>query len=60
MFQLTTACVPFQVFHNCDAGSQQHSFLCPNGTVFRQELSICDWWYNVRCSEARDFFPLQH
>jgi hypothetical protein len=21
------------------------SFLCPNGTIFNQELFNCDWWY---------------
>ncbi|KAG8193524.1 hypothetical protein JTE90_003735 [Oedothorax gibbosus] len=42
-----------QVFHNCDSDGQRHSFLCPNGTVFRQELLICDWWYNVMCGEER-------
>ena len=20
------------------------SFLCPNGTVFNQEIFVCDWW----------------
>ena len=20
------------------------SFLCPNGTIFNQEIFICDWW----------------
>ncbi|GBN92380.1 hypothetical protein AVEN_203874-1, partial [Araneus ventricosus] len=47
-----------QVFHNCDTDLQKHSFLCPNGTVFRQELFICDWWYNVRCEDSPDHFPL--
>ncbi|CAL1298196.1 unnamed protein product, partial [Larinioides sclopetarius] len=46
-----------QVFHNCDTELQKHSFLCPNGTVFRQELFICDWWYNVRCEDSPDHFP---
>ena len=21
------------------------NFLCPNGTIFNQELFNCDWWY---------------
>ena len=20
------------------------SFLCPNGTIFNQEIFVCDWW----------------
>jgi hypothetical protein len=28
------------------------SFLCPNGTVFNQEIFVCDWWFNVDCSAA--------
>ncbi|GFT53756.1 chitin-binding type-2 domain-containing protein [Nephila pilipes] len=47
-----------QVFHNCDTELQKHSFLCPNGTVFRQELFICDWWYNVKCDDSPEHFPL--
>ncbi|KAF8776911.1 uncharacterized protein LOC129975919 [Argiope bruennichi] len=47
-----------QVFHNCDTERQKHSFLCPNGTVFNQELFICDWWYNVKCEDSPLHFPL--
>lgn len=38
----------------CEADGRQHSFLCPNGTVFSQRLLTCDWWYNVRCSGDGD------
>ena len=45
-----------QAFHICaadGAGSlTQHSFLCPNGTLFNQEYFVCDWWFNVDCSTA--------
>ncbi|GIY34254.1 chitin-binding type-2 domain-containing protein [Caerostris extrusa] len=47
-----------QLFHNCDTKLQKHSFLCPNGTIFRQELFICDWWYNVRCEDSPEHYPL--
>ena len=30
----------------------KYSFLCPNGTIFNQGYFICDWWFNVDCSEA--------
>jgi hypothetical protein len=23
------------------------SFLCPNGTVFDQEIFTCNWWYVI-------------
>jgi len=32
------------------------SFLCPNGTIFNQELFVCDWWMNVDCSQAESFY----
>ena len=45
-----------QVFHICsDDGTgalNKFSFLCPNGTIFNQAYFICDWWFNVDCSEA--------
>ena len=28
------------------------SFLCPNGTLFSQEVFVCDWWFNVDCGAA--------
>ena len=45
-----------QVFHICSddgtGGLAKYSFLCPNGTIFNQAYFICDWWFNVDCSEA--------
>jgi hypothetical protein len=32
------------------------SFLCPNGTIFSQEIFTCDWWYNVDCSAATGLY----
>uniref|UniRef100_A0A182PWD7 Chitin-binding type-2 domain-containing protein n=1 Tax=Anopheles epiroticus TaxID=199890 RepID=A0A182PWD7_9DIPT len=40
---LETRC---QVFHICDDG-KKISFLCPNGTIFRQLDLICDWWFKI-------------
>lgn len=34
------------------------SFLCPNGTIFNQELFNCDWWYNVDCAAATGLYGL--
>merc|ERR1712106_695472 len=45
-----------QVFHICTAdgagGLAKYGFLCPNGTIFNQNYFICDWWFNVDCSES--------
>jgi len=45
-----------QVYHVCSSdgigGSNKYTFLCPNGTVFNQQFFICDWWFNVDCSQG--------
>jgi len=51
-----------QVFHICGTdgtgGLTKYSFLCPNGTLFHQQYFVCDWWFNVDCSTAQDFWSL--
>jgi len=51
-----------QAFHICGGGLEgsliQYSFLCPNGSLFNQEYFICDWWFNVDCSQAEGFYFL--
>jgi hypothetical protein len=48
-----------QVYHSCHAGrGGQHSFLCPNGTIFSQEYLICDWYYNVNCDSSPKYYGL--
>ena len=46
-----------QAFHICandsTDGKIKYSFLCPNGTLFNQQYFICDWWFNVDCSQVR-------
>ena len=39
-------------------GLLEYSFLCPNGTLFNQQYFICDWWFNVDCSQAPTFYSL--
>ena len=45
-----------QAFHICandgTGGRTKYSFLCPNGTLFNQQYFICDWWFNVDCSQV--------
>ncbi|KAG7162967.1 pro-resilin-like [Homarus americanus] len=50
-----------QVFHICQDRArrrQQDSFLCPNGTIFNQQYLVCDWWFNVDCAEAENFYSV--
>ena len=51
-----------QAFHICagdgNGGLTKFSFLCPNGTLFQQQYFVCDWWFNVDCSTAEDFYSL--
>ena len=45
-----------QVYHVCSSdgngGLNKHTFLCPNGTLFNQQFFVCDWWFNVDCSQV--------
>ena len=51
-----------QAFHVCanlgDGDLTKYSLLCPNGTLFNQQYFICDWWFNVDCSLAEEFYSL--
>ncbi|KDR22635.1 hypothetical protein L798_12767, partial [Zootermopsis nevadensis] len=44
-----------QVFHIC-ADGRKISFLCPNGTIFRQSHLICDWWWTVDCASSKEHY----
>jgi len=51
-----------QAFHICTAdgtgGLAIYSFLCPNGTLFNQENFVCEYWFNVDCSQAESLYSL--
>jgi hypothetical protein len=49
-----------QVFHICSRNSLKlkNSFLCPNGSIFNQELLTCDRWKNVDCSVSEKYYDL--
>merc|ERR1712045_309382 len=32
------------------------NFLCPNGTIFNQQLFNCDWWFNVDCEASEGLY----
>merc|ERR1719419_1301028 len=52
-------CQAFNICANDGTGGlTKYSFLCPNGTLFQQQYFVCDWWFNVDCSTAQDFYSL--
>merc|ERR1711997_902184 len=52
-------CQAFHICGNDGSGSLiKYSFLCPNGTLFNQQYFICDWGFNVDCSQAQTFYSL--
>lgn len=38
-----------QVYHVC-GNQKMFSFLCPKGTLFNQDTSVCQWWFTVDCA----------
>ena len=51
----TFSILSIQVFHIC-ADGRKISFLCPNGTIFRQSHLICDWWWTVDCANSMEHY----
>lgn len=49
----------YHVCHDGREGPQGASFLCTNGTIFNQKEFACDWWYNVNCHEAPQFYRFE-
>lgn len=52
-----------QAYHVClldphGGGMYPTSFLCPNGTLFQQQIFNCDWWYNVDCAASESHYGL--
>jgi len=45
-----------QLFHRCDINGNLTSFLCPNQTLFNQITLVCDWWFNIDCSQSKQFY----
>jgi hypothetical protein len=46
------------VYHYCHFDGRQDSFLCPRGTMFNQEVFVCDWWYNTNCEASESYYRL--
>nr|XP_036231814.1 uncharacterized protein LOC106618499 [Bactrocera oleae] len=53
-----TGCQAYHVCHDGREGHQGAQFLCTNGTIFNQKEFACDWWYNVKCEEATNYYHL--
>ena len=47
-----------QAWHVCLQPDRQWSFLCPNGTIFTQQIFTCVWWFDFDCSSAESFYSL--
>merc|ERR1712106_195805 len=51
-----------QAFHICAndgrGGLTKYSFICPNGTIFNQQVLVCDWWFNVDCSLSEELYSI--
>jgi len=44
-----------QIFDRCDVNGNLTSYICPAMSLFNQITLICDWWYNVDCSQSAQF-----
>lgn len=55
-----TGCQAYHVCYN----RRKDTFLCPTGTLFNQQIMACDFWYNVNCETAVQYYdmniPLYH
>ena len=49
-----TKCQGYHVCHN----RRMDTFLCPTGTLFNQAIMACDFWYNVNCDRAPEFYDM--
>ncbi|XP_012265140.2 uncharacterized protein LOC105691316 [Athalia rosae] len=38
-----------QIFYVCYGEKIGVPMMCPNGTLFSEQLQVCDWWFNVAC-----------
>ena len=47
-----------QAWHVCLDADRKWSFLCPNGTIFNQEVFTCVWWFDFDCTTAESFYSL--
>ena len=55
-----TGCQAYHVCYN----RRKDTFICPTGTLFNQQIMACDFWYNVNCEIATQYYdmniPLYH
>ena len=49
-----TGCQAYHVCHN----RRKDTFMCPTGTLFNQQIMACDFWYNVNCETATQFYDM--
>ncbi|XP_037083261.1 U-scoloptoxin(01)-Er1a-like [Pollicipes pollicipes] len=54
--QLFHVCPPKNVLRSGDPRDRPTTFLCTPGSLFNQEYRVCDWWFNVQCDKAPEFY----
>ncbi|OQV17725.1 hypothetical protein BV898_08182 [Hypsibius exemplaris] len=42
-----------QLFDRCDVNGKLTSYICPKMSLFNQITLVCDWWFNVDCSQSK-------
>ena len=47
-----------QAFYICQSDGRMNGFLCPNATLFSQQLLTCDYWNNVDCDQAERYYSV--
>ena len=47
-----------QSWHQCLGPDRMWTFLCPNGTIFNQEIFTCVWWFDYDCQSSVDLYYL--
>ncbi|XP_055344306.1 uncharacterized protein LOC129592318 [Paramacrobiotus metropolitanus] len=45
-----------QVIRRCDYNGNKWNYLCPNATLFNQITLVCDWYFNIDCSKAVQYY----
>lgn len=49
-----------QSWHQCLGPDRMWTFLCPNGTIFNQQIFTCVWWFNYECQSSLELYSLNN
>jgi len=45
-----------QVIRRCDINGIKWNYICPNATLFNQITLTCEWYFNIDCSKAVQYY----